>query len=62
MKFQDSSMRGSKVTGGIKKCDVRMYIYEYTYEQAKCNKPYQLFQSLGHNKCISMGILIKIVI
>ena len=44
MKFQDSNMRGSKVTEGIIKCD------EHTNRQAKGNMPHQRFQSWGHIK------------
>ena len=51
MKFQDPSMHGSKVTGGIKKGDT--YMNELT-RQAKSNMPHQLFQSWGiHMKIYS---------
>ena len=39
MKFQDSSPHGSKVTVGIKKCDV--HTYTHTHTQAKSNIPHQ---------------------
>ena len=44
MKFQNPSIHGSKVTKGIKKCDIR------TNEQAESNMPHQFFQCWRHNK------------
>ena len=47
MKFQDPNIHGSKVKGGIKKCDERKD--RITEAQAESNMPHQRFQSLGHN-------------
>ena len=47
MEFQDTSMHGSKVTGGIKSVTNGR-----TNGQANSNMPDQLFQSWGHNEKI----------
>ena len=43
MKFQNCSIRGSKVNG-------RTHTHRQTDRQAKSNMPFQLFQSWGHKK------------
>ena len=52
MKFQDPSMHGSKVTGGIKTCDIRTL-------NVHTDKPHQLFQSWEWGGGAGVGAIIR---